>query len=535
MEALKFFKGTALAAENRAAGVIFFDKTNKLLKVYTGTGENDYEDYTGVTNAVYGADQVLRIFKGTNEVVTLNFKDVASAKQVMSVFSELETSIRNVKTTADKAAGDITAINGQITNIQEDIEDINALLGNTEGSSGLTDRVTALETAVETTLPGQISDLETELRGGYENSMKDLNDAISTVNTKADNNGTAITGLDTRMTAAESKITNYGTRLDAAEGEIGALQTHATDYEARVKALETEVAGTNGMSGVTRIDTLETTVGTHATSIEANEDAIAEIKTAIGFDKETNIDTRVANIETLVGGADGDTVINNLTEVIEWFNGVQEGEAGAQLVTDVATNKSDIADLKADVKTAQDEVDALELLVGTAADAAAADGSIVAQLKKYAQDEADVAETTAKGYADTKVSEAKSEVVGATGDGAKDVNTIVGAIERANAAKQVADNNATAITGINTTLAEVQTTANNAATKTELATEKAALLGESGVAGNTVISAKEDAAAAMAKANTNEGNITTVTGRVSTLETKVNELETKCMVWAAFE
>lgn len=60
---------------------------------------------------------------------------------------------------------------------------------------------------------------------------------------------------------------------------------------------------------------------------------------------EGKLDTRVTNIETLIGDAqnpDEDKVINKVTEVIDWFKGVSETEKGATLISDVAANKTAI-------------------------------------------------------------------------------------------------------------------------------------------------------------------------------------------------
>lgn len=60
---------------------------------------------------------------------------------------------------------------------------------------------------------------------------------------------------------------------------------------------------------------------------------------------EGGLDTRVTNIETLIGDAknpDEDTVINKVTEVIDWFKDVSETEKGATLISDVAANKAAI-------------------------------------------------------------------------------------------------------------------------------------------------------------------------------------------------
>lgn len=56
---------------------------------------------------------------------------------------------------------------------------------------------------------------------------------------------------------------------------------------------------------------------------------------------EGGLDTRVKSIETLIT-TDKDGTINKVSEVIDWFKGVAEGEGGAKLLSDVAANKSAI-------------------------------------------------------------------------------------------------------------------------------------------------------------------------------------------------
>lgn len=60
---------------------------------------------------------------------------------------------------------------------------------------------------------------------------------------------------------------------------------------------------------------------------------------------EGKLNTRVTNIETIMGDAqnpDADSVINKVTEVIDWFKDVSETEKGATLISDVAANKAAI-------------------------------------------------------------------------------------------------------------------------------------------------------------------------------------------------
>lgn len=80
---------------------------------------------------------------------------------------------------------------------------------------------------------------------------------------------------------------------------------------------------------------------------KTKETAFGKIATEVAraTDVEGKLDTRVTNIETLIGDAqnpDEDKVINKVTEVIDWFKGVSETEKGATLISDVAANKTAI-------------------------------------------------------------------------------------------------------------------------------------------------------------------------------------------------
>lgn len=80
---------------------------------------------------------------------------------------------------------------------------------------------------------------------------------------------------------------------------------------------------------------------------KTKETAFGKIATEVAraTDVEGKLDTRVTNIETLIGDAekpDEDTVINKVTEVIDWFKGVSETEKGVTLISDVAANKTAI-------------------------------------------------------------------------------------------------------------------------------------------------------------------------------------------------
>ena len=99
MANLKFFR-SATAPAAAELGAIWFDSTNKLLKVKNAT---DWEVYDGGRNVIDATFEngLLTITKASGENVTLDFKDVASASQTMKAFEALDTAVKNAQSKAD--------------------------------------------------------------------------------------------------------------------------------------------------------------------------------------------------------------------------------------------------------------------------------------------------------------------------------------------------------------------------------------------------------------------------------------------------
>lgn len=99
MANLKFFR-SATAPAAAELGAIWFDSTNKLLKVKNAT---DWEVYDGGRNVIDATfiEGLLTITKASGENVTLDFKDVASASQTMKAFEALDTAVKNAQSTAE--------------------------------------------------------------------------------------------------------------------------------------------------------------------------------------------------------------------------------------------------------------------------------------------------------------------------------------------------------------------------------------------------------------------------------------------------
>ena len=140
-------------------------------------------------------------------------------------------------------------------------------------------------------------------------------------------------GNEAAAFAASSQAGNVKKIYFFADGRIvnnGKEYSIATTDYAAVKA------------AVTKLDGAESVDGSVLNLIKKAKDELNG--TISGVDtKVDGVNTRVAAIETLIGGAeDADTKINTVKEVLEWFTDVQETDKGAQLIADVAANKTAI-------------------------------------------------------------------------------------------------------------------------------------------------------------------------------------------------
>ena len=133
-------------------------------------------------------------------------------------------------------------------------------------------------------------------------------------------------GSETAALAASRETGNVKKIYFFADGRIvnnGKEYSIATADYAAVKAAVTKLDGAENVTG---------------SVLYLIKEAKTELNNTI-----SGVDTRVAAIETLIGGAeDADTKINTVKEVLEWFTNVQETDKGAQLIADVAANKTAI-------------------------------------------------------------------------------------------------------------------------------------------------------------------------------------------------
>ena len=195
------------------------------------------------------------------------------------------------------------------------------------------------------------------------------------------------------------------------------------DTDKTVKTLEIPVSADGKLKDLAdKIEALKTLVGAKTDTKDTDTvfGAIAK-ETDRATTAEGKLDTRVTNIETLIGDAknpDDDTVINKVTEVIDWFKGVSETEKGATLISDVAANKAAIGTKAVENSNSiYKRIEGLEAKEHTVSDVTAATGKYVSGVKVDETGALTIKETalTADGVAATSIT-AGNETVAVEGD-----------------------------------------------------------------------------------------------------------------------
>lgn len=172
------------------------------------------------------------------------------------------------------------------------------------------DRATTKETAISSLL-------------GTKDDDKTKETAFGKIAAEASRATDAETGLSNRIKTLEDK--KYTTVTPKADGHVKV----AVSADNVVTVTEDDIASAALLGTATDASTANTAFG----KIAAEADRATKA--------EGSLDTRVTSIETLIT-SDKNGTINKVSEVIDWFKGVEEGEGGAKLLADVAANKTAI-------------------------------------------------------------------------------------------------------------------------------------------------------------------------------------------------
>ena len=289
---------------------------------------------------------------------------------------------------------------GKLKELADKIDALKTLVG-TKADTKETDTVfgaIAKETARATGAEKTISDLL-----GTKNDDKTKETAFGKIAAEASRATDAETGLSNRIKTLEDK--KYTTVTPKADGHVKV----AVDENNVVTVTEDDIASAALLGTVDDVSTANTAFG----KIAAEADRATKA--------EGSLNTRVTNIETLIGDAespDADTVINKVSEVIDWFKGVSETEKGATLISDVAANKAAIGTKTVEnTNSIYKRIEDLEAKKHTVSDVTASTGKYVSGVKVDDTGALTIKETelTAAGVAATPIT-AGDETVAVEGD-----------------------------------------------------------------------------------------------------------------------
>ena len=325
------------------------------------------------------------VVKGENDSVT---------QEAKIVISYIDTD-KTVKTLEIPVSAD-----GKLKVLADKIDALKTLVG-TKADTKETDTVfgaIAKETARATGAEKTISDLL-----GTKDDDKTKETAFGKVAFEADRAVTAETGLSNRIKTLEDK--KYTTVTPKTDGHVKVQVT----ADKVVTVTEDDIASAALLGTATDASTANTAFG----KIAAEADRATKA--------EGSLNTRVTNIETLIGDAenpDADSVINKVTEVIDWFKDVSETEKGATLISDVAANKAAIGTKTVEnTNSIYKRIEDLEAKKHTVSDKTAATGKYVSGVKVDETGALTIKETalTAAGVAATPIT-AGNETVAVEGD-----------------------------------------------------------------------------------------------------------------------
>lgn len=379
---LKFFKAqySENGPANAVVGAIWFDTTNRLIKVKLADGT--WQAYSGLQNATWNeSEKKLVLTKADGTSFGVDLSDVASA----TALGQLNTTVSGIAGRLATAEGEIDTLQSEMDAVEKKAADNEAAIATLNGADTVAGSVAAAVKA------------EADRAKGIEGGLQ-----------------TAINGLDERVDAIEEKVTgNVEGQIAAAIGELDATvgeATVATGKHVAVQVVEvdgklTAVNVAENFSDITGAISAEETraLGVEGALREDLDEHIEDEVRHITADERTAWNAAKDTINAFMTAEDNqDAVIESLKEIQKYIT--DDTAAFTTLSGKVGANETAIATLNGEgagsVKKAA--ADAQAAAEATAAGALAAAKT---ELQGYAdQAEAD-ALSAANSYTDGKVSE----------------------------------------------------------------------------------------------------------------------------------
>lgn len=187
---LRFFRNTRIP-ENPNQGDIVFNPQTKRISICTNANTKTFEEYGGeVQNAVF-EESKLTITKKDGSFFILDFSDVASASdvetKVTKVVGKLEEKVSN-------QGNAIAALDTKASTLRTDVDQLQKEVEGDSETTGLLDRVTALEGAT----------------GSGTGGLADLNNRLTTAEEEIDTLQTNVSALQNNKADKATTLAGYG-------------------------------------------------------------------------------------------------------------------------------------------------------------------------------------------------------------------------------------------------------------------------------------------------------------------------------------
>ena len=225
-----------------------------------------------------------------------------------------ETAFGKIKFEADRAVTAETGLSNRIKTLED--KKYTTVTPKTDGHVRVAVNANNVVTVTE-------NDIASAQLLGTATDGSTANTAFGKIAAEADRATKAETGLSNRIKTLEDK--KYTTVTPKTDGHVRV----AVNANNVVTVTENDIASAQLLGTATDGSTANTAFG----KIAAEADRATKA--------EGGLNTRVTSIETLIT-SDNNGTINKVSEVVNWFKGVEEGEGGAKLLADVAANKTAI-------------------------------------------------------------------------------------------------------------------------------------------------------------------------------------------------
>lgn len=315
------------------------------------TSAHDIEALVGSLKAISGVmvnsdSKTLKVAQGHDGV--LNFcadgETVAVTMDGPGITISVSEAFRNRVSAVETLAGNTSTALGSASDEADEKGSVFARIANL---AALVSDLTGGET---TSIAGQITAAINAIKGTLDATdaatLEAINDELNAIDAKwasyvakadlatevSDNDGTKVNVTVKTKDGKVSDVIVNETQLDAALN----LKANAADVYTKSDA-ETMAQG--------KVDTLANG------SVKANAEAIAKLN---GNDTvEGSVDKKIKDaINAFAGSADGDNVIENVTELLNYVSGVDGSKTLAEAIADIAENKGKIATLNGNATTA---------------------------------------------------------------------------------------------------------------------------------------------------------------------------------------